>query len=624
MLQILREKASSWVIKILLGLLIIAFAIWGINDVFLGERDPAVAKVGGVKIARSEANEALRDELNRLRPVLGTIDREAAFRMGLTNQVLTRLINRTAVNIAAQDLGIVASDQMVNRSIRTDARFQDQSGKFSRALFYQALSSANMAEGFYVYSLKQSLPSEHLNRAVSGNIPVPKALIDPLTRFRSEQRTARTVLVPPAPLGAARQPKGDELEAFYKANRSGFMAPEYRDVSFIYLDPAELAKEVRVAEEKIKESYAQRIDEYTLRDRRKVVQVVFRTEAGATAAAAAIQSGKSLAEAAKEKGKPLKVVKLGWVEQKDLLTDLAKAVFAVKIGETSGVLKSPLGWHIVTIEDSQKGRVKPLSEVRKQVRAGLAESEAQNEIFALANQLEDSLAAGADINAAAAKLNVKAANVPALDRQGLGRDGKRVAKLPIGGNFLRTAFDITDGETSTLRETQAGGFFILIVNKVTSPRVRPLEEIRGTATMAWKAEQQAQAAMRRAKAIVARLKKGDKIDAIAKDEKLQVKTSPAFTRLTHEARSGVAAALAEKLFTLKVGEAAMAESTKGYLVGVLASVSAGAGKQKSAVAKGTLREIRQGMAADLSEQLVKAFRQRVTIKSYPDLLRDRI
>ncbi|MFB3055017.1 MAG: hypothetical protein ACE1ZY_06800, partial [Alphaproteobacteria bacterium] len=154
--------------------------------------------------------------------------------------------------------------------------------------------------------------------------------------------------------------------------------------------------------------------------------------------------------------------------------------------------------------------------------------------------------------------------------------------------------------------------------------VRPLEEIRGTATMAWKAEQQAQAAMRRAKAIVARLKKGDKIDAIAKDEKLQVKTSPAFTRLTHEARSGVAAALAEKLFTLKVGEAAMAESTKGYVVGVLASISAGAGKQKTAVAKGTLREIRQGMAADLSEQLVKAFRQRVTIKTYPDLLRDRI
>jgi peptidyl-prolyl cis-trans isomerase D len=624
MLQALREKASSWVIKILLGLLIVAFAIWGINDVFLGERDPAVAKVGSVKIARSQVDEALRNELNRLRPVLGNIDRDAALRMGLTNQVLTRLVNRTAVNVAAEDLGIVASDQMVNRNIRSDPRFLDRSGKFSRTLFYQTLSGANMAEGFYVSSLKQSLPSEHLNRAVSGNIPVPKSLINPLTRFRSEQRTARTVLVPPEPLGKAREPKKEEVDAYYKANKSGFMAPEYRDVTFVHLDPAELAKEIRVAEEKIKESYAQRMDEFTLRDRRKVAQVVFRTEAAAKAASAVIKSGKSLAEAAKEKGKTLKVVKLGWVEQKDLFTDLAKPVFALKKGTTSGVLKSPLGWHIVTVEDSEKGRVKPLSEVREQVRAGLAAEDAQNSIFKLANQLEDSLAAGADIKAAAAKLNVKAINVPALDSQGLGRDGKAVAKLPVGGNFLRTASEVADGETSTLMETQAGGFYILVVNKVTPPKVKPLKEIRSVAVMTWKAEQQAQAASKRAKAIVARLKKGDKLEAIAKDEKLEVKTSPAFTRLAHEAQSGVPGALNEKLFTLKVGDSAMAESAKGYVVGVLASVSAGAGKEKTAVEKGVLEEIRQGLTADLSAQLVDAFRQRFTIKTYPDLLRDRL
>jgi len=624
MLQVLREKTSSWVIKILLGLLIIAFAIWGINDVFLGERDPTVAKVGNIKIARSVVDEALRNELNRLRPILGTIDRDAAFRMGLTNQVLTRLVNRTAVNVAAEDLGIIASDQMVNRNIRSDRRFQDTSGKFSRSLFYRTLSGASMAEGFYVSTLKQSLPAEHLNRAVASNIPVPKALIDPLTRFRSEQRTARTVLVPPEPLGKAREPKKEEIDTYYKANKSGFMAPEYRNVTFVHLDPAELAKEVRVAEEKIKESYKQRIDEFTLHDRRKVAQVVFRTEAAANAAVTAVKAGKSLAEVAKEKGKTLKVVKLGWVEQKDLFTDLAKPVFALKKGATSGVLKSPLGWHIVTIEDSEKGRIKPPSEVREQVRAGLAAGEAQNSIFALANQLEDSLASGADIKAAAARLNVKAINVPALDSQGLGRDGKAVAKLPIGGNFLRTASGVADGETSTLMETQGGGFYILVVNKVTPPKVKPLNDVRGVAVMTWKAEQQAQGASKRAKAIVARLKKGDKLEAIAKDEKFEIKTSPVFTRLTHEAQSGVPSALSEKLFTLKVGDSAMAESPKGYVVGVLASVSAGSGKEKTAIEKGVLQEIRQGIATDLSDQLVKAFRQRFTIKTYPDLLRDRL
>lgn len=624
MLQVLREKASSWVIKILLGLLVIAFAIWGINDVFLGERDPAVAKVGSIKIARSKVDEALREELNRLRPVLGNIDRDAALRTGLANQVLTRMVNRTAVNAAAADLGIVASDQMVNQNIRSDRRFQDSSGKFSRALFYQALTTANVAEGYYVSSLKNNLPAQHLDDAVTGHIPVPKTLVDPLTRFRSEERTALTVLVPPEPLDKAREPNEGELQAFYDSNKSGFMAPEYRDVSFVYLDPKELAKEVSVSDEKIAESYKQRIEEFKLRDRRKISQVVFKTEAAAKAAVAAIKAGKSLAEAAKENGTNMKVVNLGWVEKKDLFTDLARPVFALKKGQTSGVLKSPLGWHVISVEDSEKGRTKPLSEVRDQVRGHLAAEEAQNSIFALANQLEDSLAAGADIKSAAAKLNVKAVNVPALDAQGLAPNGKAVAKLPIGGNFLRTAFETRDGEISTLQETQGGGFYILAVNKVTPPKVKPLKDVRTQAVTAWKAEQQAQAALKRAEAIVARLKKGDKLEAVAKDEKLEVKKSPPFTRLTHEAQSGVPAALSEKLFDLKVGEAAMAESPKGYVVGVLASVSAGDGKEKQAVEKEVTEEIREGIAADLSQQLVQAFRQRYTIKTYPNLLRDRL
>ena len=161
-------------------------------------------------------------------------------------------------------------------------------------------------------------------------------------------------------------------------------------------------------------------------------------------------------------------------------------------------------------------------------------------------------------------------------------------------------------------------------NTPSKPKVKPLKEIHSVAVMTWKADRLAQAASKRAKAIIARLKKGDKLDVIAKKEKLEVKTSKAFTRLTHEAQSGVPAALSEKLFALKVGDSAMAESPKGYVVGVLASVSAGTGKEKTAVEKGVLREIRQGIAADLSDQLVGAFRQRFTIKTYPNLLRDRL
>ncbi len=624
MLQVLREKASSWIIKILLGFLVVAFAIWGINDVFLGERDPAVAKVGGVKITRSNFEESYRDELNRLRQVLGNIDRETAQRMGIDRQVLDRIVNRTALNLAARDLGIVTSDHMVNKQIRSDPRFQDEKGVFDRNRFYQSLRAANVAESYFVATLKESLATDHLVQAVTANIPVPKALIDPMTRFRSEERVAKTVLVPPPPLGQAEEPKEEDVAAYYKANTQRFMAPEYREVTFVHLDPAELAKEITIPEERIKESYPQRLDEFTLRDRRKVKQVVFRTEAAATAAAALIKAGKSLAEAAKENGKPVKVVNLDWVEKSDLLTDIAGPVFALKKGEISAVLKSPLGWHIVQVEDAQQGRVKPLEEVREQVRNALAVTEAQNNIFSLANQLEDALAGGADIRSAAARINVKAHHIPALDRQGRGKDEKPIAEIPKGGNFLAVAFETEEGQNSALTETRAGGFFLLTVNKVTPPKAKPLKEVRSTAVMSWKAEQQAAKAEKRAKAILEKIRKGTPIETVAKEEKLEVKTTPPFTRLTHEAQTGVPAALAEKLFSFKPGEADMAESAKGFVVGVLVSANPTGGKDRAEIEKGTLEEVKDGISADLTDQLIDAFRGRFTIKTYPDLLKERL
>ncbi len=181
-----------------------------------------------------------------------------------------------------------------------------------------------------------------------------------------------------------------------------------------------------------------------------------------------------------------------------------------------------------------------------------------------------------------------------------------------------------EGELSQLTDTDLGGAYILIVNKVTPPQARPLTEVRSVAVMTWKATQQAKVAETRAKAILERLKKGDKIDAVAKAEKLQATTSKPFTRLSHEAESGVPAALAEKLFTLKTGEAAMAESAKGYVVGVLSSISAGAGKEKSAIEKSSLAQIRQGIAADFADQLVDAVRKRFTVEIYTERLRERI
>ena len=217
MLQALRQQASNWIIKILLGLLIMAFAIWGINDVFLGERDPAVAKVGAVKIPRSEYERAFREERRRLQAAFGgQLDQEALNRMGLADQVLNALVNRAALNQSIGDMGIAVSDEMVNKHIRTQKQFQDSKGRFDRSRFFRALAVANISEGYYVAGLKEKLANDQINQSLTGNIPVPSALVGPVTKYRSEQRTAATLVVPFPPLSKGKEPIPADLETYFR------------------------------------------------------------------------------------------------------------------------------------------------------------------------------------------------------------------------------------------------------------------------------------------------------------------------------------------------------------------------------------------------------------------------
>lgn len=624
MLQALRDQTSSWVIKILLGLLVLSFAIWGINDVFLGERDPVVVKVGDMKLARSQVNDEIREEMNRLQPMFsGRLDRAEADRMGITGQVVENIVNRAAVSQGAADLGITISDQMIAQRIQSDATFFNSRGQFDRAIFAQVLSRAGMTEGYYVSNLKRDLAAAEINRAISGAVPVPEMLVDPLVRFRSERRIARTVQLPLVAQSAIAEPTAAEIESYYKANTQRFMAPQLRDVTWIELDPGALAAETAIAEDRLRKAYDERKDEFATHDRREVEQVVFRTEAAAAQASGQIAAGKSLADAAKAVDAKLKPVSLGWIERKDALPELVDRIFALKKGEISKPLKSALGWHIVAIRNAEAGRQRSFAETREQIRKELASREALDAILAVTNKIEDALASGATIEETARQFNLKSHRATSLDSRGRNQASEAVDGLPKSGNFLRVAFETADGQDSPLTETQNGGFFILHVNKVTPPAVRPLDAVRADVVKVRKAEARAKATQARARIILDKIKSGQKIDGIAKAEKLALKTTPAFTRLTHDAESGLPAALMDQMFSLKVGEAAMAEGDTGYVVAVLTAIRAPSEKEKSEAANALREEMRQGIAGDLFQQFVGALRARYSVTVKTELLRER-
>lgn len=607
MLQSLREHASSWIVKILFGFLILSFGLWGINDIFMGERDPTVAKVGSTKITFNQLNDAVRQQMARFQPIFGgTLDRDQAKQLGLIDQALDALVDRAAFANVSADYGLIITDDMIRQHIANEPSFRNSLGQFDRNLFQQVLAQNGLGEASYVAALRRDLASAQVMSAVAANTPVPSSLIDSLHRFREENRIAETILVPADQSATPPVPDDATIEQHYKETIEQFMTPEMRTVSYVLIDPATLTPDAPATDDQLKADYESRISEFTVREKRDIDQVVLKDEAEAKRVSDLLDQGKSLDDAVKEAKTGANVVKLGWVERADLIGEIADPAFTLKSGQHSAPIKSPLGWHILTVNGVQEGHVRPFEEVRDQLRKNTAEHQAAEEAHNIAIKLEDALAGGAILSEAADQAGLKLIELPPIDANGATADGKPAPNLIKDQRFMRAVMETPQGQESQLIELPKNTFAVVRVEQITPPAAKPLEQVRNDVIGSWQEEQRMAAARKRADGIAERINKGEAAAAVAESEKLKLTTTAAFARIG-EPIEGLPESLKPQLFDLKVGGAATGEASNGYVVGVLKEIKPAPALQPDARAE-LSNQLSQAIGDDLISQLITALR----------------
>jgi peptidyl-prolyl cis-trans isomerase D len=171
-------------------------------------------------------------------------------------------------------------------------------------------------------------------------------------------------------------------------------------------------------------------------------------------------------------------------------------------------------------------------------------------------------------------------------------------------------------------ELSQDSFAVVRVEQITSPAPKPLDEVRNDVIASWQAEQRMADARKRAEAIADRINKGEAPAAVAQAEKLAVKTTPAFTRGSNEADSGLPEALKSQLFGLKVGAAATGQTNDGYVVGVLKEIKA-APDMNPDERKQLSTQLSQAIGDDLISELITALRARYHVEVKHDLIDSR-
>ena len=575
MLQAIRGKSASIIVKILLGLLILSFGAWGINDyIGVSFNDRAPVLVGGKEVPTAEIDRPFREQVSRLQQQLGgNFTYEDAMAIGLLDQVIARIATRTALDRYVEEVGLVSSEETLKSALRQTSEFQGADGTFDRHRFESALFQSGLTQEVFLSQLQQDIVHQQFLAAVSRGIEAPEAMVNNLFRYREEQRVVDLLEQRYNAVSNVPQPSETDLAEHLIAFAEDFQTPEYRDVVVLALTPETVARDVLLTDDDLRTAYQQRQVDYTTPERRTVRQIVLPDQEAARSAADRILGGETfndvaLTLAAMEPAD----TEMGSVTRNDLFGPTAEAVFNTLVGGITQPVETAFGWHVFLIENSEPGTVREFEEVKEELRETLIRERALDVVFDLINDVEEIQAGGGTAQEIAGELNLQTYTVRGIARGGALETGETPADLPVALNDIaNAAFSTAEGETSSAEQVGEAGFVMVDVTGITPPTTPDLNVVRDRVAASWRTEQQRDLALDRSEDVAEALRGGKTVEQVAEEFNLTLRNSPAFKR-TGEGLATLPRSIAGAAFTLNKGDVGIAEGPEAAYILVLTEV----------------------------------------------------
>ncbi|NUS60155.1 MAG: peptidylprolyl isomerase, partial [Lysobacter sp.] len=562
MLQKLREKTSGWIASVILGLLTIPFAFFGVESYMQQSSETWVAKIQAPptwwegaptwwpvstmwqreEISPNEFRQAFENMRQSQRQQLGENYDPRAFETPENKRaILEQLIDQRVLKMAAARAGISITDAEVKRAILEFPAFQID-GKFNADRYQLALSQQQLTPRGFEKEIRDSLEVELLPRGLNDSAFVTKGEMDRLLKLLAEERSVSFVQLPPqaADTGPV---TGKEIDAYWKAHRNEFRAPEQVTIEYVDVSAATLV--------------VPPADEATLRQRfdkekgtlggggeRLVSHILIAAPKDADAATqkAAEAKANKIAAEAKAPGADFAAIAkansedpmskdsggdLGWVGKGVMEKPFEDAVFAMKAGDISGPVRTDFGWHVLQVREVKGATQQTFEEARAQLAQEQAEADRERAFNDLTSKLVDLV----NKNPTALEPAAREAKLPVSTLGPFAREG--ATGIAANKAVQRAAFAdaaIQDGLVSDLVEIAPDHVVMLrVTNHVPARELQPAQ-VRDQIVASIRAERTRKAGEAAAQAMVAKLKAGTPLTAVAAEKGLVPIDMPAASR----------------------------------------------------------------------------------------------
>jgi peptidyl-prolyl cis-trans isomerase D len=539
MLRILREHASSWMLRGILILVAVTFVSWGGYSLIREKKITYAAKVNGVVIQMKEYSDAYQGIIKQYRDALGPSFSDKMIEdLGLKGKVLEDLISKVLILQEGARMGLKVSDDELRKGIEAIPAFQIN-GQFDPRLYERFLRLNRMsAEEFEQMQRESLLISKVVNLIrLNGGKVSEEELLDTFL-FENERINLAFIKINPGVFKRKIQANEIEMKDYYEKNQEAFRTPNFLKVQYLIFRPSDYEGKVRISPEEVRRNYDLKKERYVIPKKVRAREILIKVdpedspekvEERRKRAEEILEKAKTtkdfaaLAKQVSESSTASKGGDLGWIQKGTLVEPIESTLFALKKGEVSGVIRGKDGFYLFKIEDIVEEKVKPLEEVKDQIVQDLKKEKGKAEASRRADDAFYSLFRSRDLEGYAKEKGVSIKTTEFF------KEGEEIPEIGRNPLFYSSALSLSIGDISPVVNIPPNFYVLKLLDKKES-RIPSLEEVKEEVRRKVIEEKAEKEARQVAEDLLNQMRSGKSIREVAKERGLQVEETGYFTR----------------------------------------------------------------------------------------------
>ena len=480
MLDLLRRNASGPFGLTLIILLVLAFSVWGIGDIFRNYDVGTLARIGDREVDSQEFLFRYNREINRISNELERfVSNEEARDSGIDIQILTNLLVEKTLNSSADKMKLRPSDKSLTERLKNTNSFRNAFNQFDKNVFNQVLRQNGITEDLFFSMERDSIAQAQIYRALFENLNISKEFSNLIHRFQNEDRNVEYIVLNTNTENIdSYEINNQELLNYYNNNKDNYKSESKRDFTLLTLLKSEISSLIEVQEDIIKEIYENNVSDYETPEKRTYYVIPFNSSEEVNLALSNFKENTDINNIIVSRGLSIEDVLQSSLSLEEGLNDaISNKAFEVDKNILAGPVQGPFGPTLIYVTKIESSLKKTFLEVKEKIEQDYKSGETQDKIYEIYNIIEDQRAAGLTFEEIALENNLKLSQYSSVNNNGSNFSNSNI-DLTLRNSIIETIFDSDIGLEMDPLEDQNGNVVFIRVDNIDEERLLNFDNVQ--------------------------------------------------------------------------------------------------------------------------------------------------